>query len=140
MLSLGVKMIERRGQQKGFSLLEAMVAISILGIALGGLYSAASGATRNVRADERYAFAVELGRSLLADNVQVPKSGVSNKGVTDGGFNWSVTTRPAPLGRSGLDKGALQEIEVVVSWADGLRDRRIRLDSIVEGLPGGDAL
>ena len=42
---------------------------------------------------------------------------------------------PAPLGRSGLVKGALQEIELVVSWADGLRDRRIQLDSVVEGLP-----
>ena len=112
-----------------------MVAISILGIALGGLYSAASGATRNVSADERYAFAVELGRSLLADNVQVPKSGYSDNGVIAGGFKWSVATRPAPLGRSGLDEVALQEIEIVVSWADGLRDRRIRLDSVVEGMP-----
>jgi len=50
-------MLSAGRKQKGFSLLEAMVAISILGIALGGLYSAASGATRNVRADERYAFA-----------------------------------------------------------------------------------
>jgi len=133
-------MIERRGRQKGFSLLEAMVAISILGIALGGLYSAASGATRNVRADERYAFAVELGRSLLADNNQVPKSGISSNGVTAGGFKWSVTTRPAPLGRSGLSEGALQEIAVVVSWADGQRDRKIQLDSVVEGLPEDDAL
>ena len=140
MWSLGVKMIERRCRQKGFSLLEAMVAISILGIALGGLYSAASGATRNVRADERYAFAVELGRSLLADNNQVPKSGMSSNGVTAGGFKWSVTTRPAPLGRSGLEQGALQEIEVVVSWADGLRDRRIQLDSVVEGLLGDETL
>ncbi|MDA7584784.1 prepilin-type N-terminal cleavage/methylation domain-containing protein [Luminiphilus sp.] len=135
-----VTMLSAGRKQKGFSLLEAMVAISILGIALGGLYSAASGATRNVRADERYAFAVELGRSLLADNIQVPKSGLSNNGVTAGGFKWTVTTRPAPLGRSGLDEGALQEIEIIVSWADGLRDRRIRLDSVVEGLPGDETL
>ena len=135
MLILGAKMLSRRCNQRGFSLLEAMVAISILGIALGGLYSAASGATRNVRADERYAFAVELGRSLLADNVQVPRSGINNTGVTAGGFKWTVATRPAPLGRSGLDQGALQEIEVIVRWADGLRDRSIRLDSVVEGLP-----
>jgi len=133
-------MLSAGRKQKGFSLLEAMVAISILGIALGGLYSAASGATRNVRADERYAFAVELGRSLLADNIQVPKSGLRNNGVTAGGFKWTVTTRPAPLGRSGLDEGALQEIEIIVSWADGLRDRRIRLDSVVEGLPGDETL
>jgi len=137
---LGAKMREPRRDQKGFSLLEAMVAISILGIALGGLYSAASGATRNVRADERYAFAVELGRSLLADNVQVPRAGINDNGVTAGGFKWSVSTRPAPLGRSGLDQGALQEIEIIVSWADGLRDRRIQLDSIVEGLPNDETL
>ena len=133
-------MLRAGRKQKGFSLLEAMVAISILGIALGGFHSAASGATRNVRADERYAFAVELGRSLLADNNQVPKSGISSNGVTAGGFKWSVTTRPAPLGRSGLEEGALQEIEIIVSWADGLRDRRIRLDSVVEGLPGDETL
>tara|TARA_Y100000385_G_C12776703_1_gene501688 strand:- start:210 stop:632 length:423 start_codon:yes stop_codon:yes gene_type:complete len=135
MLILDVKMLSRQRNQRGFSLLEAMVAISILGMALGGLYSAASGATRNVRADERYAFAVELGRSLLADNVQVPRSGMNNAGVTAGGFKWTVAARPAPLGRSGLDQGALQEIEVIVRWADGLRDRSIRLDSVVEGLP-----
>ena len=140
MSTLGVKMLNNRLKQKGFSLLEAMVAISILGIALGGLYSAASGATRNVRADERYAFAVELGRSLLADNSQVPKSGFSDNGVTAGGFKWSVATRPAALGRSGLGEGALQDIEIIVSWADGLRDRRIRLDSVVEGLPSEDPL
>jgi len=138
MSTLDAKMLNNRRKQKGFSLLEAMVAISILGIALGGLYSAASGATRNVRADERYAFAVELGRSLLADKIQVPKSGFSDNGVTAGGFKWSVATRPAPLGRSGLDEGALQEIEIIVSWADGLRDRRIRLDSVVEGLPADE--
>jgi general secretion pathway protein I len=137
---LDAKMREPRRDQKGFSLLEAMVAISILGIALGGLYSAASGATRNVRADERYAFAVELGRSLLADNVQVPGAGMSDNGVTAGGFKWSVSTRPAPLGRSGLEQGALQEIEIIVSWADGLRDRRIQLDSVVEGLPNDETL
>ena len=137
---LGKKMLNNRLHQRGFSLLEAMVAISILGIALGGLYSAASGATRNVRADERYAFAVELGRSLLADNMQVPKSGISANGVTAGGFKWTVSARPAPLGRSGLDQGALQDIAVVVSWGDGLRDRKIQLYSVVEGLPEDDAL
>ena len=129
-----------RRRTGGFSLLEMMVAVAILGIALGGLYTAASGATRNVRADERYAYAVELGRSLLADHVQVPRGGAASNGVTAGGFKWSVATRAASVGRSGLEPGTLQEIEVVVSWADGLRDRRIRLDSVVEGLPQKEGL
>jgi len=121
-------------RSRGMSLLEMMVAIAVLGIALSSLYSAASGATRNVRADERYAYAVELGRSLLADHTPAPSSGLDVSGITEGGFRWSVIARPARTGRSGLEPGALQEIEVVVSWADGLKDRRIQLDSVVEGL------
>ena len=120
---------------KGFSLLEMMVAMAILGIALGGLYEAASGATRSVRADERYAYAVELARSLLANHSHIPASGFNDQGVTEGGFKWQVTASAAQTGRSGLPLGALQTIEVTVGWADGLRDREVRLDSVVEGLP-----
>lgn len=126
-------------RSRGMSLLEMMVAIAVLGIALSSLYSAASGATRNVRADERYAYAVELGRSLLAQHSPAPSSGLDASGITEGGFKWSVIARPAQTGRSGLEPGALQEIEVVVSWADGLRDRRIQLDSVVEGIAGEES-
>lgn len=114
-----------------------MVAIAVLGIALGGLYQAASAATRNVRADERYAFAVEMARSLLAENQQVSRGGLNIQGVTEGGFKWQVSALPADTGRSGLGQGALQDIEVTVSWADGFKDRRVQLVSVVEG--GGDA-
>lgn len=124
---------------RGMSLLEMMVAIAVLGIALSSLYSAASGATRNVRADERYAYAVELGRSLLAEHTPAPSSGLDISGITEGGFKWSVIAQPAQTGRSGLEPGALQEIEVVVSWADGLKDRRIQLDSVVAGLAGDES-
>ena len=48
----------------GFSLLEMVVAIAILALALAALYQAAGGATRNVRSDEKYAYGVELARSL----------------------------------------------------------------------------
>lgn len=133
-------MIHKRRSQRGFSLLEMMVAIAVLGIALGGLYSAASGATRNVRADERYAYAVELGRSLLADHIQVSKAGIAAGGVTAGGFKWSIVTQPVALARGGLEPGALQNVEVTISWADGLRDRRIQLHSVVEGIVTSEPL
>jgi len=122
-------------RSRGFSLLEMMVAMAILGVALGGLYEAASSATRSVRADERYAYAVELARSLLANNSHVPYAGVSDQGVTEGGFTWQVSSQPAQTGRSDLQIGLLQSISVTVSWADGLRDRRVRLESVVEGIP-----
>ena len=116
----------------GFSLLEMVVAISILAFALGTLYQAAGGATRNVRVDEKYAYGVELARSLLADNGSVPASGVNATGEADGGFDWYVTTVPIAIGR-GSTVPVLHEIEVGVSWSDGGKRREVVLNSIVEG-------
>ena len=117
----------------GFSLLEMMVAISILALALGALYQAAGGATRNVRVDEKYAYGVELARSLLADNGGVPASGVNITGETVDGFDWSVTTRPTVAGRPSDAAPVLHEIEVRVNWRDGGKRREIVLNSVVEG-------
>lgn len=113
-----------------------MVAVAILGLALGALYKTAGGATRNVRADQRYAYAVELGRSLLADNSVVPLQGFQNTGETASGFRWEVDARPIERVRgSAVAGGRLQNIVVVVAWPDGTRERRIRLDSVVAGAP-----
>ena len=122
------------GRSAGFSLLEMVVAISILALALASLYQAASGATRNVRTDEKYAYAVELAQSVLANNAMVPLSGVSAQGETAGGFRWRVNTRPVNLQRTSLPRGSLHEIEVGVSWVDGGKKREIVLNSVVEGI------
>ena len=121
------------GRSAGFSLLEMLVAISILGLALGALYQAASGATRNVRTDEKYAYGVELAQSLLADNAMVPLSGVNIQGETPGGFKWRVNSRHVKLQRSALPVGSLHDIEVGVAWVDGRKRREVVLNSVVEG-------
>jgi len=118
----------------GFSLLEMMVAITILSLSLGVMYQAVSGATRNVRADEKYAFGVELARSLLAENIKVPRAGVSKSGTTAGGYRWQVQSTPLGAEVKRLREGTLQEIEVTVAWNDGDRVKEFMLGSIVEGV------
>ena len=111
-----------------------VVTMAILGLALGALYQAASGATRNVRADQRYAYAVELARSLVADNSAVPLAGITRQGETGGGFRWEV--RAVPLARpadSAVAGGRLQQLAVRVAWPDGRRQREIELHSVVAG-------
>lgn len=126
--------MRRARSTRGFSLLEMLVAMAILGLSLGALYQATSGATRNVRMDEKYAYGVELARSLLADNAQVPAAGHSARGETAGGFLWHVQARPARAGTGSLPAGALQDIEVSVSWTDGSRSRQVLLHSVVAGV------
>jgi general secretion pathway protein I len=119
--------------QSGFSLLEMVVAIAILALSLGTLYQATSGATRNVRSAEKYAYGVELARSLLADNVLVPAEGKSARGETEGGFRWSMQAVPVDLPTGSLPRGALQKLEVLVSWSDGTKRRKVMLTSVVGG-------
>ncbi|MDG2271298.1 MAG: prepilin-type N-terminal cleavage/methylation domain-containing protein [Halioglobus sp.] len=117
----------------GFSLLELIVAIAILALALGALYQAAGGATRNVRIDEKYAYSVELARSLLTNNGSVPPSGVNVTGTTADGFDWYVATRPLVAGRAPDFVPLLHGIEVGVNWSDDGKRREVVLHSVVEG-------
>lgn len=123
-----------RGRQRGFSLLEMIVAIAILALALGSLYQAASGATRNVRTAERYAYGVELARSLLAENTLVPTGGVQSSGETPSGYRWEVNSSRRQWSRAENPKIPLQDLEIVVAWFDGSKRREIRLNSVVEEL------
>ncbi|MEE4277603.1 MAG: type II secretion system protein [Halieaceae bacterium] len=126
--------MRRRGPARGFSLLELLVAIAILGLSLGALLRSATTATRNVAIDERYLYAVELSKSLLAQYSEVPAAGFASSGETSGGFAWSVRARPVPRPRdSRTGEGRLQDMRVQVSWQDGLRERSVRLDSVVAG-------
>ena len=119
----------QRRSVNGFSLLEMVVAISVLSLALGMLYQAASGATRNVRSDEKYAYGVELARSLLAAN-QVVAGTVNAGGETPGGFRWTVVSFPLAGGVSAAVP-ALEELQVKVVWRDGVRERQVVLNSVV---------
>ncbi|MEM9255511.1 MAG: prepilin-type N-terminal cleavage/methylation domain-containing protein [Pseudomonadota bacterium] len=121
------------GRQVGFSLLEMLVAMTVLALTLAALYQAAGGASRNVRTDERYAYGVELARSLLAEYGRIPAGGLQRSGETPGGFQWQVVTRKLGTDRSALAGIALHEIEVTVRWPDGARTGEVALVSVAEG-------
>jgi len=106
-----------------------IVAIAILGIALGVLYQAAGGATRIVQTGERYAYAVAIAESLLADNAVVPQAGLEVSGETGSDYRWTIQAVPLadetepPVAR-------LMAINIVVNWGES---GRYELHSIVAG-------
>ncbi|MCV6621149.1 MAG: prepilin-type N-terminal cleavage/methylation domain-containing protein [Cellvibrionaceae bacterium] len=124
-----------RRSQAGFSLLEMLVAIAIMGLCLGALYQAVAGASHNVRLDEHYSYASTLAESLLANYQQVPIEGLQESGETEGGYAWQVDAQPNQGEYPERMKlGSLQDVVVTVSWNDGDRQRQFQLESVVAGV------
>jgi len=90
--------VRLRRRQRGFTLIEIIVALAILAVALTALFQAFSGGLRVTTATERQAAAVMLARSLL-DRVgeDIPLAAGEQAGVSEDGQRWSIAIAPSPL-------------------------------------------
>jgi type II secretion system protein I len=122
----------------GFTLLEMLVASTIMAIAIVGLLTAISGATRNAARLRDYDRAVQLARlrmnELVADTT-IPR-GQTLSGMFDpiqtGGFQvgWEarLSTVEMPLHPS-AGQPSLERIELLVWWMSGSQRRSFTLDA-----------
>ena len=88
-------MTAMQARQRGFSLLEILVAFSILALSLGVLMQIFSGSLRNADVTRNQAQAVALAQSLLASaGVGVTLVPSESAGVLDDKFRWLVRVSP----------------------------------------------
>jgi general secretion pathway protein I len=127
-------------RQRGFSLLEVLVAFSILALSLGVLMQIFSGALRNTDITHGQAQAVTLAQSLLA-TAGVEGTLVEGEvaGSLDNEMRWLMRISPflsgtipgessATLGGPPLD---LFEVTVQVAWGDtSVPDRTVTLTTL----------
>src|SRR5688572_25301296 len=77
--------------QRGFTLLEAIVALAILGMSLGLLYRVAGGAIRTVGEARQISRAALVAESVLQLRGAVPPGGWVDSGRSSG-FAWQVSS------------------------------------------------
>lgn len=102
-----------QGAARGFSLLELLVAFSILSLSLGLLYKAAGGVVRNVGDLDTQNQASALALSLLHSNDALDPSGWNESGATEA-FAWQVRSRPYGGGTGGAEQVPFHAVSISI--------------------------
>lgn len=124
---------------RGFSLLELLVALSIMSMSLGLLYQASTGALRGVGDLDLDQRANLLAQSIIETRDAVPEEGWNESGRA-AEMDWRVSSAFYPT-TTANDPAIprLHEVRVVVSWGSGRGPRRIELHTLLpqqRALPG----
>ena len=131
-------------RNRGFTLLEVVVALAIAGLALVGLFRAGSGGLLAVDTAARAEEAVQRAQSHLAavgrDTALVQGEFTGDDG---GGYRWALRVQPLTSRQSLAQDGVsaatttLFNVEVAVSWPGHERDRSVVLRTLRLGAAAG---
>jgi len=119
----------------GFTLVEVVVAMAVLGISLVLVIELFSGGLRLARASEEYTVAAQLARQKLEEislNHQ-PEEGVK-EGDFDHMYRWQVDVKKTELLPFGKETdysppAELYQIQVRIIWKSGNQERMTRIDT-----------
>jgi general secretion pathway protein I len=136
--------VVRRSRERGFTLLEILVATAIMGIAVVGVMSGLSASVRNASRITQYDRAAILARmkmdALLVDE-KTPRNqpfGGSYRPIETGGIEAGWQARVVPFESSVQEPGqapgpgavVVDRIELEIWWMDGDTRRKFALEGI----------
>ena len=116
--------------QRGFSLLELLVAFVIMAFALAMLYQASGGTVRALGDTEQYLRATVLAQSVLNSRDNVPEAGW-NESSQSGGFTWRVSSSPFSTSVNSPRAPSLQQVQIVIGWSDRHGPRQLELNTLL---------
>ena len=110
-------------KQRGFSLLEILMAFAILALSLGILLKIFSGGVNTAGVAEEYNAAVQIAESLMAKaGIENPLKTEELTGLENEKFHWRVSVSPFQLSDLNFDVTTLNvllyRVRVTVNWGD----------------------
>jgi len=121
-------------QDRGFTLIEVVVAVTILGLsssALFGLFGASVNNLRKIEELHRYQLAAEevMNRVLLLPSL--PGSGRAGGRLDQMDANWTLRVEPwIPSNLDGRPAAAIVRVEVEIFWEGRSGSRRVRIETV----------
>jgi general secretion pathway protein I len=127
---------KRSTNSEGFTLIEVLVAFAIAALMLGAMYDMLASDLRSQGTAESYRDAVLIGQSALDAVATVPTSpGELSDRVGIYEREIRITERPELKPPKALTDAIAYQIEVRVSWREGIRQRSIDLVTLHLALP-----
>ena len=131
-------------RNKGFTLIEVIIALAILGIGLTVIIQLFSGGLRLAKISEEYTRAMSLGRMKMEEITYQPKieEGTS-EGEFDDTFHWQVQIKKTDLLPVEKDSDfkppvELFQVRVNILWKSGSKEKSATLESYKANKPDID--
>ncbi len=118
-------------RQKGFSLLEVLVAFAVLALSLGVLMQTFSHSSRNAAISADYSKALALAESKLVSFGHLTSPSEPTAGEAHNGrFRWSLNSAPLELDHAGPSELTPYVVSVEVQWDASGQQRSVNLETI----------
>ncbi|RIZ65331.1 MAG: type II secretion system protein [Methylococcales bacterium] len=123
-------------KQQGFSLLEILIAFSILALSLGILLKIFSAGVNTAIIAENYTTAVQISESLMAKTgIETPLQIGQTTGIENNIYHWQIEISPFTFNDDQIDTKILPaelfKVKISVHWGDDmLSDRQLELTTL----------